>query len=43
VRSRLATVGFEPRGDSHEEFSSYVKSEIEAWGRVIREAGIKPE
>lgn len=43
VRSRLATVGFEPRGDSREEFAKYMKSELVAWGRVIREAGIKPE
>ena len=43
VRARLAALGFEPVGNSRQDFTRYVKSEIDAWGRVIREAGIKPE
>lgn len=43
IRSRMSAAGFEPRGDTREAFTAYVKAEIEAWSRVIREAGIKPE
>ena len=43
VRARLAALGFEPVGNSRDEFTKYVKTEIEQWSRVIREAGIKPE
>jgi len=42
-RERLAAQGFEPVGSSPEEFSSYIKSEIAKWGKVIRDAGIRPE
>lgn len=43
VRSRLQAMGFEPVGNSRADFTRYVKSEIDQWSRVIREAGIKPE
>jgi tripartite-type tricarboxylate transporter receptor subunit TctC len=43
VRARLAVLGFEPVGNSRADFTRYVKTEIEQWSRVIREAGIKPE
>ena len=43
VRTRLATLGFEPVGNSRADFTRYVQSEIEQWSRVIREARIKPE
>jgi len=43
VRARLATLGYEPVGDTREAFAKYVKVELEQWSRVIREAGIKPE
>src|SRR5262245_23385898 len=42
-REKLAAQGFEPVGDSPEEFAAHIKSEIAKWGRVIREAGIRPE
>lgn len=43
VRARLAAMGFEPVGNSRAAFTAYVKAELDAWSRVIREAGIKPE
>ena len=43
VKERLSVQGFEPVGGTPTEFGAYIKSEIAKWGRVIREAGIKPE
>jgi tripartite-type tricarboxylate transporter receptor subunit TctC len=42
-REKLADQGFEPVGDSPEEFAAYIKSEIAKWGKLIRDAGIRPE
>jgi len=41
VRDRLAAMGSTPVGGTPEQFGDYVKREIERWGRVIRERGIK--
>jgi tripartite-type tricarboxylate transporter receptor subunit TctC len=41
VRERLAAMGSTPVGGSPEQFADYVKREIERWGRVIRDSGIK--
>jgi len=43
TRARLADQGFEPVGNSPEEFGAYIKSEIAKWGKVIGDAGIRPE
>jgi tripartite-type tricarboxylate transporter receptor subunit TctC len=43
VRARIVAVGFEPVGNSRAAFTQYVRDEITAWTRVIREAGIKAE
>jgi tripartite-type tricarboxylate transporter receptor subunit TctC len=43
VREKMAAQGAEPVGNSPEEFRAYIKSEIEKWGRVIRESGAKVE
>ncbi|MES2561385.1 MAG: tripartite tricarboxylate transporter substrate binding protein [Pseudomonadota bacterium] len=43
MRDKLGAQGFEPVGGTPAEFSAYIKSEIAKWGRVIRDAGIKPE
>ncbi len=43
LRERLAEQGFEPVGDSPQEFAAYIKSEIAKWGKVVRDAGIRPE
>jgi tripartite-type tricarboxylate transporter receptor subunit TctC len=41
VRSRLESVGSEPAGGSVSQVQSFVRSEREKWGKVIREAGIR--
>jgi len=43
VRERLARDGLEPVGSTPEQFAAYIRSEIEKWGKVVREAGIKLE
>ncbi len=43
LHARLADQGFDPVGNSPEEFGAYIKSEILKWGKVIRDAGIRPE
>ena len=43
VRDKLAGMGLEVVGSSPTEFSRYVKSESEKWGKVIRDAGVKAE
>lgn len=43
MRERLVAQGFEPVGNTPEQFGAYIKSEIAKWGKVIREAGIRAE
>jgi tripartite-type tricarboxylate transporter receptor subunit TctC len=43
LRQKLVDQGFDPVGDSPEEFAAYIKSEIAKWGKVIRDADIRPE
>jgi len=43
VREKLAAQGAEAVGQTPEEFRNYIKSEIDKWGRVIRESGAKVE
>ncbi len=43
LRAKLAQSGVTPAPSSPENFARYLKEEIERWGKVIREKGIKPE
>jgi len=43
LRQKLVDQGFDPVGDSPEEFAAYIKSEIAKWAKVIRDADIRPE
>jgi tripartite-type tricarboxylate transporter receptor subunit TctC len=40
MRTRLAAEGAEPRGGSPEEFTAFLRAEIDKWAVVIRKAGI---
>jgi tripartite-type tricarboxylate transporter receptor subunit TctC len=40
VVARLATLGVEPTGGTPEDFAAFHKSELERWGRIVRDAGI---
>jgi tripartite-type tricarboxylate transporter receptor subunit TctC len=41
--ARLNTAGIEPVGSTPQEFAAYIRFEVEEWGKVVREAGIKLE
>jgi tripartite-type tricarboxylate transporter receptor subunit TctC len=43
VRKRIAEMGFEILGDTPQQFAADLKSDGEAFGKVIRQAGIRPE
>jgi tripartite-type tricarboxylate transporter receptor subunit TctC len=41
VKERLAKLGFSPLAGTPQELATYIKTESEEWGRVVREAKIK--
>ena len=43
VRKGMHEVGGDPVGMSSEDFSVWVRSEIERWNKVAKAAGIKPQ
>lgn len=43
VRERFHASGADPVGNSPEEFSALVRSEVSKWAKVVQAAGIKPE
>jgi tripartite-type tricarboxylate transporter receptor subunit TctC len=43
LRSLLATQGLDPLPSTPEEFASFMQRESAKWGKVVREANIKPE
>lgn len=43
VRSELAKHGLEPMPGTREELARYIDKESETWGKVVRQANIKPE
>lgn len=43
VRKRLAADGAELVGDTPEQVTAFLKSEIEKWGKAVRHSGAKPE
>ncbi len=42
-QTRLADLGFTPTARSPSEFGAYIAAETEKWGKVIRDANIKPQ
>ena len=43
VVGALHKTGTEPKSSSPEEFAAYIKREYDTWGKVVKEAGIKPQ
>ena len=43
MRQRLDTEGAIPVGNSTEQFSAFVQSEIVRWAKVVKFSGAKPE
>ena len=40
VREKLVALGVDPAGGSSEEFTAYVRGDVDRWGKVIKAAGI---
>jgi tripartite-type tricarboxylate transporter receptor subunit TctC len=40
VSKRMQDIALAPVGDQPEEFTRFVKSEIEKWGKIIRATGL---
>ncbi len=43
TRERFAALGVEPVGNTPEEATAFLQSEIAKWGRIVKEANVKPE
>jgi tripartite-type tricarboxylate transporter receptor subunit TctC len=43
VRERMAGFGFEPIGNTPEEFGAFVKEDIARWAKLVKETGAKVE
>ena len=43
MKNRLIQEGVELLGTSPEEYSAYLKTEVDRWSRVVKIAGVKPE
>ncbi len=43
LRERFRALGVDVVGDTPEQFSAYLKTEIAQWARAVREAGMTPE
>jgi len=43
VHQRLVNLGFEPTGNTSQEFAAYIRTEIATWNKVIRAAGIRAD
>ena len=43
VKQSFADQGVEPVGGSRAKFGDHIKTQVEKWVKVIKEAGIKPE
>jgi tripartite-type tricarboxylate transporter receptor subunit TctC len=41
VRSRMAAVGFEPRGDGPDAVVEIIRTSLPKWAEVIRRSGLK--
>lgn len=43
VREKLAQQGAEPLGSTPAEYGAYVRKEIERWGKLVQQSGVKAE
>jgi len=43
VKDRLTAAGIQTAGGSPEDFSKFIKSELDRWRPVVKSAGIKPD
>jgi tripartite-type tricarboxylate transporter receptor subunit TctC len=43
MKERLVELGYEPVGNTPDEFAALIRTEIATWARVIRSAGIRAQ
>lgn len=43
TRERLTTLGIHLKGSSPDELRAFMRSEVDRWGAIARQAGVKPE
>lgn len=43
VKEKLATLAFTPAGDTRAQFAAYIKSEIEKWGKAVKDSGARAD
>lgn len=43
TQERLSTLGIELKGSSRDDLRSFMRGEVERWGAIARQAGVKPE
>jgi tripartite-type tricarboxylate transporter receptor subunit TctC len=43
VQARFKNVGFEGFSGTPQELGNYIKTEIAEWGKMVKDAGIKPD
>ena len=43
VQAKFKSVGFEGFSSTPQELGDYMKSEIADWGKMVKNAGIKPD
>jgi tripartite-type tricarboxylate transporter receptor subunit TctC len=43
VREKFAAQGVEPIGSTPEQFRDHIRAQMDKWGKVVRDAGVKPE
>ena len=43
VKGKLAAMAYAPIGNTPEECEAFFKSEMDKWGKVIKDAGLKAE
>jgi tripartite-type tricarboxylate transporter receptor subunit TctC len=43
VQEKILGMGAEPSGNTPQEFSAFVKHEIDRWGKVIRDNNIRAD
>jgi tripartite-type tricarboxylate transporter receptor subunit TctC len=43
VKARIDQLAFTPVGDSRQEFTAFVKSEIAKWSKIARDSGARAD
>lgn len=43
TNERLKTLGIDLKSSTRDELRAFMRSEVQRWGAIAREAGVKPE